>query len=57
MVWIIRDSGQAIKKNCLNVWMLMGQEIIKLVCFQLVRGLVGGEENNLIVGLKSEAKD
>lgn len=30
---------------------------MKSVCFQLVRGLVDGEENNLIVGLKSEAKD
>jgi hypothetical protein len=38
--------------------MLKGQKIIKSVHFQLVRGfvVVGGEENNLIVDLKSREK-
>jgi hypothetical protein len=37
--------------------MVKGQKIIKSVYFQLVRGLADGEENNLVVGLKSGAKD
>jgi hypothetical protein len=40
-----------------NGWMLKGQKIIKSVYFQLVRDLLGGEENNLVIGLKSGGKD
>jgi hypothetical protein len=32
-------------------------KIIKFLYFQLVRGLIVKEENDLIVGLKSEEKD
>jgi len=34
-----------------------GSKKIKSVYFQLVRGLADGEGNNLVVGLKSGAKD
>jgi hypothetical protein len=37
--------------------MLKGQKIIKSAYFQLVKGLAGWEENNLVVGLKLGAKD
>jgi hypothetical protein len=39
-------------------WMdAQGPKNNKLFCFQLVRGLVCGVENNIVVGLKSEGKN
>ena len=40
MIFIIRDSGRAIKKNCHMDGCVNGQKIIKFLYFQLVRGLV-----------------